>query len=193
MLFRSDRREEYYPVNSAGSYTNGGFFKDDFEERTENANILVNGNFDLTDDINLNAIVGYVWENREYYRFSSSTVGFLNPDPSKQLVGNAENPNIGASEYKSQNQKNSTYFNTTFTIKDNLIIDLAGRLENSTTVADQVFYPSAQVGYIANNSQSGTLSFLKLRASYGEVGISPSLYLNRSTFGPSTADRKSVV
>ena len=185
--FYSDRREEYYPVESSGSFTNGGFYKDDFEERTENANILVNGNFDLTDDINLNAIVGYVYENREYYRFSSSTIGFLNPDPSKQLVGNAENPNILADEYKSVNQKNSTYFSTTFTIADDLIIDLAGRLENSTTVADQVFYPSAQVGYIANDSQSGTLSFLKLRASYGEVGISPSLYLNRSTFGPSTA------
>ena len=185
--FYSDRREEYYPVKSAGSYTNGGFFKDDYEQRIENANIFVNGNFDLTDDINLNAIVGYVYENSEYYRFSSSTVGFLNPDPSKQLVGNAENPNIGASEYKSTNQKNSTYFNTTFTIAEDLIVDLAGRLENSTTVSDQVFYPSAQVGYILDNSQSGTLSFLKLRASYGEVGISPSLYLNRSTFGPSTA------
>jgi len=185
--FYSDRREEYYPVNSAGSFTNGGFYKDDFEERTENANILVNGNFDITDDINLNAIVGYVWENREYYRFSSSTVGFLNPDPSKQLIGNAENGNILADEYKSVNEKNSTYFATTWTIGESLIVDLAGRLENSTTVTDQVFYPSAQVGYIADDSQSGTLSFLKLRASYGQVGISPSLYLNRSTFGPSTA------
>ena len=38
----------------------------------------------------------------------------------------------------------------------------------------------------ASNAK-GALSFLKLRASYGQVGIAPGLYLNQSNYVTSTA------
>jgi TonB-linked SusC/RagA family outer membrane protein len=185
--FYTDRRENYYPVNSAGDFTRGGFYKNDYSETVQNINLFLNGNKSFGDNFGLNYVVGYVLEQNEYYRFSSSTNNFLNPDPSKQLVGNAVNGDILASEYKSKEVKNSAYYSLTFDLFENLLIDVAGRLERTTTLTDLNFYPAVTAGYVLKESNPGNLSFLKLRASYGQVGISPSLYLNASNFITSTA------
>ena len=185
--FYVDRRENYYPVNSAGDWTGGGFYKNDYSERVQNLNVFVNGNSSFGGS-NLNWILGYVLEDEEYYRFSSSTNNFLNPNPSKQLVGNAVNGDILATENKRRTKKNSAFYSLSFsTLQDKLLLDVAGRLERSSTLTDLNFYPSATLGYIVTDNASGPLSFLKLRASYGQVGISPILYINKSNFITSTA------
>jgi TonB-dependent SusC/RagA subfamily outer membrane receptor len=56
--FYVDRRENYYHVNSAGDWTGGGFYKNDYSERVQNLNLLLNGNTNLGDEINLNWILG---------------------------------------------------------------------------------------------------------------------------------------
>lgn len=187
--FYTDRRENYYPVNSAGDWNNGGFYKNDYSEEIQNLNIFLNGNNSFGENINLDWIVGYVFEDNESYRFSSSTNNFLNPDISKQLVGNATNENILATEFKSRDKKNSGYYSLSFTFFDNLLLDLTGRLERTVTIPDLTFYPSATLGYVVKESDpsASQLSFLKLRASYGEVGISPILYVNKNNFITSTA------
>ena len=187
--FYVDRRENYFPVNSAGDWTGGGFYKNDYSEKVQNLNLFLNGNNSFGENIDLNWVVGYVIEDNEYYRFSSSTNNFLNSDPSKQLVGNAVNGDILAEEYKSREKKNSGYYSLSFAFFDNLLLDLSGRLERTTTITDLTFYPSATLGYVVTDStnSSGALSFLKLRASYGQVGISPILYINNSNFITSTA------
>ena len=185
--FYVDRRENYYPVNSAGDWTGGGFYKNDYSERVQNLNVFVNGNSSFGGS-NLNWILGYVLEDEEYYRFSSSTNNFLNPNPSKQLVGNAVNGDILATENKRRTKKNSAFYSLSFSkLQDKLLLDVAGRLERSSTLTDLNFYPSATLGYIVTDNASGPLSFLKLRASYGQVGMSPILYINKSNFITSTA------
>lgn len=143
----------------------------------------------MSDNIDLNWIVGYVLEDNQYYRFSSSTNNFLNPDLTKQLVGNANNEDILASENKSRDKKNSGYYSLSFSFFENLLLDLTGRLERTVTIPDLTFYPSATLGYVLKESDptSNSLSFFKLRASYGEVGISPILYVNKNNFIKSTA------
>jgi TonB-linked SusC/RagA family outer membrane protein len=187
--FYVDRRENYYPVGSAGDWNKGGFYKDDYSENTQNLNLFLNGNNSLGSKIDLNWVAGYVLESNEYYRFSSSTNNFLNPDPSKQLVSNAVNGDILAEEFKSKDVKNSMYYSLSFDVSDKLLLDLAGRVERNTTIADLNFYPSASLGYVLTDGSNskGALSFLKLRASYGQVGIAPGLYLNESNYVTSTA------
>ncbi len=186
--FYVDRRENYYPVKSAGDWNGGGFYKNDYSEKIQNLNLFVNGQNDIGSNINLTWVAGYVLEDNEYYRFSSSTNNFLNADPSKQLVGNAVNGDILASEYKSRDKKNSGYYSLSFNLFENFLFETTGRLERNTTLSDLNFYPSASAGYIVKQaSNTGFLSFLKLRATYGQVGISPSLYINESNFITSTA------
>ena len=69
------------------------------------------------------------------------------------------------------------------------MLDLTGRLERNTTLTDLNFYPSASLGYVLvdNDNPKGSLSFLKLRTSYGQVGIAPILYINENNFITSTA------
>lgn len=185
--FYTDRRENYFPFYSAGDFTRGGFYKDDYSETVQNVNLFLNGNNTFSENFGLNYVVGYVIEQNEYYRFSSSTNNFLNPDPSKQLVSNAVNGDILASEFRSKDVKNSAYYSLSFDLFGNLLVDVAGRLERSTTLTDLNFYPSFTAGYVLKEANPGTLSFLKLRASYGQVGIAPPLYINESNFITSTA------
>ena len=187
--FYVDRRENYYPAGSAGDWNNGGFYKNDYSENTQNLNLFFNGNNKIGEKVGVNWVLGYVLESNEYYRFSSSTNVFLNTDPSKQIVTNAVNENILASEYKSKDVKNSLYYSASLDLSERLLLDLSGRLERNTTIPDLNFYPSASLGYVVTNASNakGALSFLKLRASYGQVGIAPGLYLNQSNYVTSTA------
>ncbi|WP_425392372.1 SusC/RagA family TonB-linked outer membrane protein [Ekhidna sp.] len=188
--FWFDKRRTYYQVNSAGDFTQGAYYRDDRNEKTENFNIFLNGNNELGSSVSLNWIAGYMLESTSYGRLSTSTNVFLNADPSKQLVTNATNDNILGEEYNSLNKKNAGYYTLNFTIAEDLLLETTGRLERSTTLTDINFYPSVSAGYILTNKllgNDGFLSFAKLRANWGQVGIEPQLYINRDIFFSSTA------
>lgn len=188
--FWFDKRRTYYPVNSAGDFTQGAYFRDDRNEKTENFNIFLNGTNDLGSSVSMNWIAGYMVESTRYGRLSTSTNVFLNSDPSKQIVTNATNDNILGEEFNSLNKKNAGYYTLNFTIAEDLLLETTGRLERSTTLTDVNFYPSISAGYILTNKllgNDGFLSFAKLRANYGQVGIEPALYINRDIYFTSTA------
>lgn len=187
--FYQDDRSTYFPANSAGDFTGGAYYKDDYSEKIENFNIFVNGNSKLTETGSMNWIVGYQIDQSRYNRFSSSTNNLLNTDPSKQILTNAVNENILAEEYNSLDRKNGLYGQLQFDLFDGLLIETSGRIERSTTVSDKLnFYPSLSAGYVfTNKMNSDVLTFGKLRASYGEVGIEPTLYRNKDIFFTSTA------
>lgn len=188
--FWFDKRRTYYQAKSAGDFTQGAYYRDDRNEKTENVNVFLSGNNELTSSVSLSWIAGYMLESQSYGRLSTSTNVFLNADPSKQIVTNATNANILGEEFNSLNKKNAGYYTLNFTIAEDLLIETTGRLERSTTLPDMNFYPSISMGYVLTNnllSDAGLLSFAKLRASYGQVGIEPQLYINRDRFITSTA------
>ncbi|WP_293298999.1 SusC/RagA family TonB-linked outer membrane protein [Allomuricauda sp.] len=186
--FYLDKRNTYFPVNSAGDFSQGAYFRDDYTEKIENLNIFLNGDIEVSENSNLNWIVGYMLESNRYSRFSSSTNIFLNPDPVRQLMNNATNENILAEEYNSLNRKNGAYYSLNFGYKG-LLLETTGRMERATTVEDTNFFPSVSLGYDLTDNliESDFLSFAKLRASYGQIGIEPQLYLARDVFFASTA------
>ncbi|NJB37246.1 SusC/RagA family TonB-linked outer membrane protein [Croceivirga sp. JEA036] len=186
--FYLDKRNTYFPVNSAGDFSQGAYFRDDYSEKIENLNIFFNGNFELSETSNINWILGYMLESTRYSRFSSSTNIFLNPDPVRQLMSNATNENILASEFNSLNRKNGAYYSFNLGY-GGLLFETTGRMERATTVEDLNFFPSVSLGYdlTENLIDSDFLSFAKVRASYGQIGIEPQLYLARDVFFSSTA------
>lgn len=188
--FWFDKRRTYYQANSAGDFTQGGYFRDDRNEKTENFNVFLNGNNELSSSVSLNWIVGYMLESQSYGRLSTSTNVFLNADPSKQIVTNATNANILGEEFNSLDKKNAGYYTLNFTIAEDILLETTGRLERSTTLPDINFYPSVSAGYVLTNNlltNAGPLSFAKIRATWGQVGIEPGLYQNRDVFFSSTA------
>lgn len=186
--FWFDKRRTFYAPNSAGDFTLGGYFRNDRNEKTENFNIFLNGNNQVTSNITLNWIAGYMIESISFGRLSTETNNLLNTDLSKQLITNATNPNILASEFNSLNKKNAGYYSLGFGIGEGLMVETTGRLERSSTLPDINFFPSVSTGYVlSENLLVGPLSFAKLRASYGKVGIEPPLYVNQDVFVNSTA------
>ncbi len=180
--YYTDARQTFFPKNSAGDYANGGYFRDDINEKTQNLFLFVTGNYDLPSKIGLGFNVGYNVYSNQYSRQTGSANNLLVDDPTKLIFDNATLPNVSVAQALSVDQKNGVFAVVNADYDDKLFVELTGRLERTTTVDDQIFYPSASLGYKLFDDPSAAVSFAKFRASYGEVGIEPQLYLNQDVY-----------
>ena len=76
---------------------------------------------------------------------------------------------------KSFTRSNRGYAVLNFGINDELFVNVTGAVEASSTIKGSFFYPAADVAWDFTNSalDSSIISFGKLRASYGIVGVQP--------------------
>ncbi len=184
--YYTDHRETFFPVNSAAGASIGSYSQDDITEKTEFWNIFLQGDHDISDSFTFDWILGTSFDQNEYARISGSTEGFTNPDVGDlRIFGNAEAENEFPSNFKSLTKKHGVYAVANFNLFSQLLVSLSGRYERPSTLESNVFYPSASLGWkFSENFESDFLSFGKLRASYGEVGIEPGAYLSSTTYGP---------
>ncbi|PPK88847.1 TonB-linked SusC/RagA family outer membrane protein [Neolewinella xylanilytica] len=180
--YYTDERRTVFPVLSAGDYGQGGLFRDEITEKTQNIFLILNGNTEISDAFALDYTVGYNYYDNDYQRLSGSATNLLVPSD-KFVIENAIASNNGSTQALSRNRKNGVFGVLNFTIVENLLVELSGRAERTASLPDELFfYPSASLGYKLLDDDAKTVSFAKLRASYGEVGIEPPLYRNLSTF-----------
>ncbi len=168
-----DRRVYFYPVGSA-SHTTGELSEDQLARLESNFDAIGRGNFQLNSDISLTATVGWNINDRRLRRNSQELIGFLvNTDKqTSDLNTAAEATNISNS--KTNIRSNRGYGVLAFDILDQIFVQVSGALEASSTVKGQFFYPAAEVAYQfiqPGGLPTGKLSFGKLRASWGKVGI----------------------
>ena len=184
--YYTDERRTVFPVNSAGDFAQGGLFRDEITEKTQNLFLILNGNSDVSDALNLDYTVGYNYFDNDYQRLSGSATNLLVPSD-QFVIENAIAANNGSTQFLQRNRKNGVFGVLNATIGENLLVELSGRAERTASLPDDVFfYPSASIGYKFIDDDTRGISFLKGRLSYGEVGIEPPLYVNRSTFVAST-------
>ena len=180
--YYTDERRTVFPVLSAGDYGQGGLFRDEITEKTQNLFLILNGNSSFGSALDLDYTLGYNYYENDYQRLSGSATNLLVPSD-KFIIENAIASNNGSTQFLSNNRKNGVFGVLNFTIVEDLLVELSGRAERTVSLPDQVFfYPSVSLGYKIFDDDSKTVSFAKLRASYGEVGIEPPLYVNLSTF-----------
>jgi len=171
-----DKRAYFFPIGSAGSRQNGVFAEDILGRQELNFDAIARANFDLTDEIGLVASVGWNLNDRRLTGNNTNISGFL-VNARKQttdLNTAAEASSIGNS--KTNLRSNRGYATLGFDIYDNLFVNLSGALEASSTVSKNFFYPAADVAYqliTPNTLSSSKISFAKIRASWGRVGIAP--------------------
>ncbi|MFT5998570.1 MAG: TonB-linked SusC/RagA family outer membrane protein [Neolewinella sp.] len=187
--YYTDERRTIYPVNSAGDWGQGGLFRDEITEKTQNLFLILNGNSDISDGFNLDYTFGYNLFDNEYQRLSGSAVNLLFNSPNQEFIlENATGPNQDTDQFLSRNRKNGVFGVLNATIADNLLVELSGRVERTAAIQDELFFfPSASIGYKIIDDRTKGLSFAKARLSYGQVGIEPGLYQNRNTFSSSSA------
>ena len=184
--YYTDHRETFFPVNSAAGNAIGIYSQDDIQEKTENFNFFLQGQHDISDNFSFDWIAGTAFDQNEYSRISGYSEGFTNPAVGDlRIFGNAEVANEIPTSFKQLTKKHGVYAVANFNLFSQLLVSLSGRYERPSTLESNVFYPSASLGWkFTENFESDFLSFGKLRASYGEIGIEPVPYASSTVFFP---------
>jgi len=130
-------------------------------------------------DINFDAAVGAEYSHYDYQYHSSSVPDLIVPD--LYSVSNAAAAaTTGLSETHQELQ--SVFGTANVGFRNWLFLNLSGRNDWSSTLPidnNSYFYPSVSLAWVVSDAfgiDSKVLSFLKLRASYAEVGGSASAY-----------------
>ena len=175
--FSDDRRTTLYPIGSAGSaFNNGAFFESEIAQRQYSFDLIGRATSDLTSDISLTSTVGWSLNDRTYNRNSGSVTGFL-VDSQKQTTSlNSAAEATSFSNFRTFRKSNRGYAVLNFDMFDQLYLNFSGGVESSSTIKGTFFYPSVDAAWNFTKStiESSVLSFGKLRASWGKVGVQPS-------------------
>ena len=178
--FADDRRTFFFPRGSAGSSITinrrvGSYLEDEIATRDYNIDFIGRGEFSLSDNIDLTAIVGWSLNDRKYNRSSGSISDFLVNATKVTTALNSSQESSTFENAKSFTRSNRGYAILNFGINEELFVNMTGAVEASSTIKGSFFYPAADVAWNFTNSalDSSIISFGKLRASYGIVGVQP--------------------
>ena len=177
--YTQDTRVYFFPIGTAGDRNPGVLAEDLINNRELNFDAIGKANFDLTDDISLVATLGWNINDRSRRVNSADVRGFLvnARKPTADLNSAAESSTFN--NYKLNRRSNRGYGVLAFDMFDQVYLTLSGAMEASSTYNGSFFYPAADVAWqFTEATDVPFLSFGKLRASYGVVGISPPAYAN---------------
>ncbi len=183
--YYTDHRETYYPVNSAGGTAVGIYQQNDIAEKTQNLNAFLQSNYTLSDAFKFSWILGTSLDQNQFSRITGSSSQFTNPlTGDLRIFGNAEAANETPGSYKRETRKHGVYAALNFDLFDQLFVETTGRYERSSTFNDNVFYPAVSLGWKFSEllEDKDILSFGKIRASYGEIGITPPAYASSTNY-----------
>jgi hypothetical protein len=152
-----------------GSYSKGFSNSSDFYN-----DLLLAASRGLTNNLDLNATAGFVFQNGTDRSISNSGGG---SGPQALAYPNYFSVNAipAGGSYSESMSKDASYSVLGTAVlgwKETLFLDLSGRNEWSSTTPQDFFYPSVGLSYVLTETigDKGVLSFAKLRGSYAEVG-----------------------
>ncbi|MDG1652350.1 MAG: TonB-dependent receptor [Flavobacteriaceae bacterium] len=119
---------------------------------------------------------GWSINDRKYNRTSGNITGFLVNSTKQTTSLNTAAEASSFQNFKTLRRSNRGYGILNFDLYDELFVNFSGALEASSTVNGSFFYPATDLAWNFTNSvlQSDVISFGKLRASWGKVGVQPS-------------------
>ena len=175
----TDRRITFFPVGSADGDTRNGAYGEDIATNLEvNFDAIGRARFELTDDVSLDATVGWNINDRKRNFNEQLLQGFLVRTDKivSDLNTAAEASQIDVS--RRNIRSNRLYGVMQFDIMDQLFLNLSGGYEAVSSVTDNFFYPAVDLAWqftklSSFQNSNSPLSFGKLRLSWGQVGIQP--------------------
>lgn len=169
-----DKRVYFFPIGSGGARSVGVLGEDIIGQKELNFDAISKSNFSLSSDINLTTTLGWSINDRKYRRNTGSITGFLVNARKETTSLNTAAENSVFENYKTHRRSNRGYGVLGFDLFKQLYVNLSGAMEASSTIKDQFFYPAADLAWDFSKSVDFKfLSFGKLRASWGKVGVQP--------------------
>jgi len=188
--FQNQNDEEFYGSRTINGQATAGFGRSTFLKNTRyTTNNYLNYNFSAGEKHDFDATLGFSFENAEARTTSSTGEQF----PSDDLRTLASAGKItGGSSSLSEYALESYFARVNYKFNQRYLLGISARYDGSSVFgADKRYgvFPAASIGWIISEegflSHSNTLSFLKLRASYGQLG-------NALGFGNYSAQRAYV-
>lgn len=171
-----DKRDYFFPIGSGGDRNVGIYAEDVINEQEVNFDAIARANFRLSDAIDLNATLGWNINDRQRRINTSSITGFLVNSRKQTTDLNTAAEASAVDNTQRFIRSNRGYGVLNFGILDEIFVSVSGGLEAASTVDGTFFYPAADVAWQFTKTvvqTSDFLSFGKLRASYGQVGVQP--------------------
>lgn len=178
----SDERRDFLPAGSSSSSSfalrkSGALTIQTITEREINFDVISKFDYEITPGITSSFVAGWNINDRE-----SEVVDIL----AGKAITSAEKYNlINFVEFIPRNsirkiRSNRGYSTLNLGFEDQLFVDLTGALEAASTISKPFFYPAASVAWQVSNAsffpENDVLTFAKLRASWGQVGVQPQAY-----------------
>lgn len=183
--------EERWPEDSQSRNSDsrlGQMFQSINRTRDLNADMLLTANRNVSNNINLNGILG-----TSIRQYRSELMHWDARDFKVKDVWTISNFNdIRPSSRLSEKEMQSVYFTGQLSFKNFLFLDVTGRNDWSSALGvnyQSFFYPSVSSSFVftdAINLNKKILSFGKLRASWAQVGNDSGPYLTRAGYGLGT-------
>ena len=189
--FNLDSRLNYYPLNDLNNSGNGQYFKASYKEAEWSTDVVSRFYKRFNRSISFTYVAGFNVNDRNYEFNAVQVTNFItgnfpvNPSNAANINTVPASQTIKTRSARVYNTLNVSLFNSLF-----LNASLAG--EASSTFGGEsnksFYYPSvdlawqfSKVNFLRN---SEILTFGKLRASYGVVGIQPQPYKSSTLFNP---------
>ncbi len=181
-----DQNNEKFPLYSA-SYPTGFFQKNTSSEKQFNVDLFAKASKTFSENFTGTFLLGVNYNNRIRELNHTNIINFIEPG-APDLLANALNTNLAAFNQKSQIRTFAYYAQADIQAYNMLFLTLTARQESASTYANSFIFPSAALAWqfskLSGLQDNSVLSFGKLRASWGQVGIQPQPYLNSNNFLP---------
>lgn len=172
--YYNDRRKYKIKTGSSGAGSpDGSYAEDAYTVSEDNTEALLNFKRDFSDDWSLDALTGYNVRNNSYSNNWQKATKLAAPD--LYTLNNSKDPPESDNVFK-RLRVYSGFASAQIGFKSWAFLNLTGRNDWSSTLPDNnrsYFYPSVTASAILTDAlsvKSHTLSFLKVRGGWSEVG-----------------------
>jgi TonB-linked SusC/RagA family outer membrane protein len=188
--YYTDRRFQILPPGNA-SVPSGSLEEDTYSEYQINSDLIARANYQLNENFSGSALLGWNLNQRDFDHLFADVTNFILDDAPRNLNNGLDR---FPGEFRSIQRTSALYSEIQFDAYEQLFLKVTGRSESASTYGPDTentyFYPSASLAWqfteldaLADNS---FLTFGKLRTSYGQAGVQPSVYNTQTTFTPAS-------
>ena len=186
--YYTDRQINYFPYFSTNANT-GQYNRQEFSEMQFNLDVIAKAEKNFNENFTGNVLVGFNFNALNTATLGANSLNFIIPNGPQDL-DNATPANISLNDGFLKRRSNAGYSSIGAGLFDQLFVNATGRIEAASTFGElsnkSFFYPSADIAWqftqLPALKNVKALSFGKIRASYGVVGIQPQAYQTATNF-----------
>ncbi|WP_192348670.1 SusC/RagA family TonB-linked outer membrane protein [Algoriphagus sp. Y33] len=173
----TDSRESFFPIGSAGARSTGSWSQELRSSKEVNFDAIATATKEISSDLSGSLTLGVNYNDRQQSYDGTSISPFA---VNSNLHTTDLNPDQAASSWSrtlTHIRSNRGYGVLNLSLFNQLYINASGAVEAASTVGGTFFYPSVDVAWqFTDKFAIPGVSFGKLRASLGKVGIQPNPY-----------------